>query len=249
MYIKKEMFEIHNCDCLSEQGLEIIPKESIDLVICDPPFGVLAREDWDRKLNLEKLFEEIERITKPNAAVIFFSQGMFSAELMTGPWKKWFRYDLIWKKNKPRGILNSKRMPLRQHENILLFYRKLPKYYPQMMGGFEPIHSCNRKNTSKHYGDAPGGKNKREGKTDRFPNSILEFSVVNKPIHPTEKPVALLEFLIKSFTEKGEVVLDMCFGSASTGEAAILNERKFVGFEKEGKFFELGKKRLENLSL
>nr|WNL49553.1 hypothetical protein MarFTMF_037 [Marseillevirus sp.] len=235
------------CDCLSDEGICSLENSSIDMVLCDPPFGVLAREEWDKKLDLEILFRELKRVTKPNAAVVFFSSGIFTAELMMGPWKKWFRYDLIWEKNKPRGVLNSKKMPLRQHENILVFYRKLPKYSPQMREGFEPIHACKRKATSGHYGEGKGGKNEREGKTDRYPTSILKFSVVNKPIHPTEKPVPLLEFLIKSFTEEGATVMDMCFGSASTAEACIKTNRKFTGFEMNQEFYEKGRERIEAL--
>lgn len=239
---------LYNVDCLSPQGLATVENSSIDMVLCDPPFGVLNREQWDKKLDLVALFAEIERVTKPNAAVIFFSSSKFTAELILGPWEKYYRYDLIWEKNKPRGFLNAKKMPLRTHENILVFYRKTPKYFPQMKEGFEPIHACRRKKTSSHYGEGEGGVNEREGKTDRYPTSILKFPVVQRPIHPAEKPVALLEFLISSFTTEGDVVCDMCFGSASTGEACWNLKRNFIGFEEDEHFFRLGKDRLEKLT-
>lgn len=126
----------------------------------------------------------------------------------------------MWKKNKPRGFLNAKKMPLRTnitfvHEDIVVFYKETPAYYPQMVETNKPIHQCMRKSNGSNYGKLEGGVNQRAGKTDRYPGSVLEFAVVNKPIHPTEKPVELCEFLIRSYTKEGDVVLDMCAGSGT----------------------------------
>lgn len=235
-----------NCgDCLGDNGLKQIPNECVDMILCDPPYGVTARNSWDVPLDLGELFEQINRITKPNAAVIFFSQGMLTADLMKGPWNKFWRYNLIWEKNKPRGFLNSKKMPLRYHEDIVVFYKKTPIYNPQMIETGNPIHFCNRRSNGTNYGESSGGPNERSGKTDRYPGSVLKFSVVNNPIHPTEKPVELCEFLIRSYTNEGATVLDMCAGSGTTGVACIKNKRFFLGYEKEPDFYNLAVERLQ----
>lgn len=240
---------LHNVDCLSDDGLKQIQNKSVDMILCDPPYGVTARNEWDNCLDLNALFKEIDRIIKPNAAVIFFSQGMLTAQLMMGPWKNYWRYNLIWKKNKPRGFLNAKKMPLRYHEDIVVFYKKTPKYNPQMVETGKAINSCTRKPTGTNYSITMGGSNKRAGKTDRYPGSILDFSVVNYPQHPTEKPVDICEFLIKSYTEPDSTVLDMCAGSGTTGVACIKNNRFFFGFEKDKNYYDIAIQRLNDVKL
>ncbi|QIN54537.1 DNA-adenine methyltransferase [Cedratvirus kamchatka] len=231
-------------DCLGEEGLRLLPDKCVDMVLCDPPYGVTSRNSWDVPLDLNALFAELDRIVKPKACVVFFSQGMLTADLMRGPWSRYWRYNLVWKKNKPRGFLNAKKMPLRYHEDIVVFYKETPLYYPQMIETGKAIHQCTRKSNGSNYGESRGGVNERTGKTDRYPGSVLEFSVVNKPIHPTEKPVDLCEFLILSYTKEEDVVLDMCAGSGTTGVACAKNRRYFIGYEKEENFYNLAKERI-----
>lgn len=246
-------WKLFECDSLdSERGFgQIIPSGSIDLILTDPPYGVTARNDWDHPVSLDKLFESIQKVLKPNGVVVFFSQGMLTAQLMMGPWKKFWRYNLIWVKNKPRGFLNARRCPLRYHEDLVVFYQKQPTYHPQMIQTSHPVHACKRKRTSINYQDAAGGENQRAGQTDRFPGSCLHFPVINAEdsdagLHPTQKPVALCEWIIRSFSNEGDTVLDPFSGSASTGVAALSNRRNFIGFEKDSKFCAVARGRLNN---
>lgn len=242
---KHKLVDFSNQCCL--KGLQCIPDKSIDMILVDPPYEVTTRNEWDIKLNMEIIFKHIDRIVKDNAVVVMFSQGFFTAELMNA-WKNNWRYNLIWKKNKPRGFLNSKKMPLRYHEDIVVFYKKLPVYNPQMIKSDKPIHGCTRKVTSINYGHGEGGANNRKGRTDRYPGSVLEFPVLNAEdkdrIHPTQKPVELCEFLIKSYTDPGSLVLDFCAGSATTCIAALRTERRFMGFEKNQEFYKAAVSRI-----
>ncbi|ALD62018.1 DNA-cytosine methyltransferase [Mollivirus sibericum] len=222
---------------------------SVDLVICDPPFGITARNTWDTKLDLDVMFAQLERVTKPEAAVIFFSQGMLTAELMTGPWKRYYRTTLVWRFNKPRGFLNASRRPLVYHCDIVIFYRKQCTYNPQMVASVLPVHGCKRKATSVNYGHAEGGVNKRAGAKDRFPGSVIEFPVVNAEdpdkFHPTQKPVDLCRYLIDTYSNPGDLVVDFCAGSGTTGVAALASGRRFVGFETNADYHARASDRLE----
>jgi len=246
-------YALHLGDALSsETGMARLPKGKVDLVLCDPPFGVTSRNKWDKELDLDAVFAQLERVTKPNAAVIFFSQGILTAKLMLGPWQKHYRYSTILKYNKPRGFLNAKKQPLRYHSDIVVFYRKQCTYNPQMVQTDRPVHACKRKATSVNYGHAQGGTNTRAGATDRYPGSVIEFGVVdgNDPdrFHPTQKPVDLCEYLIRAYSNEGDLVLDFCAGSATTGVAALQTGRRFVGFEKEAEYHEKASARLQATS-
>lgn len=239
--------EIHLGDCL--EVMETFPSNSVNMVLCDPPYGC-TRNKWDIQIDITKLFASIERITKPEAAVIFFAQGMFTADLMNGPWKKYWRYNLVWAKNKVRGAFNAKRQPLRAHEDIVVFYRKPPYYEPQMdtprcmpKGGGNPPR---RTSVGNNYGPVKENTSSRYGAEDRFPTSVLPFPVVNEKdtIHPTQKPVQLLSFLIKSFTKAGDVVLDPTMGSGSTGAACQMENRIFWGIEKDPDVFIVAQNRI-----
>ena len=245
---------IFNEDCL--EGMKRIPDGSVDMVLCDPPYGTTSNV-WDVKLPTDKVFEQYLRVCKENAAIVLFSQMPFGAELiMSQP--KLYRYEWIWEKPMGVGFLNAYKMPLRCHENILVFYRKLPTYNPQYWYS-TPYTKKKVKAIDCHcYGSVKWNgitENKSvDGK--RYPRDVLHFNKefygyswsLKKSVrleHPTQKPIPLLEYLIKTYTNEGETVLDNCMGSGSTAVAAINTGRHFIGFETEPKYFEIANRRIE----
>ena len=241
---------IHD-DCL--KVLPTIHDGSVDCIITDLPYGVTNKASeagkWDSPLPMEQMWEQFWRVLKPNGAVVLFAQGMFTAQLMMSQPKYW-RYNLIWDKCRASGFLNSKRMPLRWHEDICVFYRSLPTYNVQLedLNGRKPTHAQGRgkhEETNRCY-----GKLKRlqscgvEGK--KFPGFILRFPRPHcTGNHPTEKSVDLCRWLIRTYTNPGEMVLDATMGSGTTLVAAKLEDRNGIGIEKEDKYFEIAKKRIE----
>ena len=218
------------------------------MILCDLPYGVTARNKWDCVIPFDKLWEQYERIIKPNGAILLFGQGMFTADLMHSNSKLW-RYNLIWQKTQPTGFLNAKRMPLRCHEDIAVFYKSLPIYNPQMSGGHarkvsKAEHKINCKSTT-DYGEH--GLTTYDS-TYRYPLSVLKFpkDTQKESYHPTQKPIALLEYLIKTYSNPGNIILDNCMGSGSTCIAAIKTDRKYIGFELNKRYFDIAKERIEN---
>lgn len=236
---------IYNSDCF--EIMPTIKPQSVDLIICDLPYGVTHNE-WDKKLPLDKLWENYKRIAKPTAAILLFGQGEFYAELIESN-PAWFRYDLVWDKVCPTGFLNANRMPLRRHEMIAVFYKQLPKYRPQFTQG-NPLHGRGTKYLTKdsinhNYGEFKQLSDTRKGSTQKYPTSIIQLCRhPSRALHPTEKPVGLLELLIKTYTDEGDIVLDNCMGCGSTGVACVNTHRKFVGIEKNDKYFEIAKHRI-----
>jgi len=237
-------------DCL--ELMKDIPDKSIDAIICDLPYGVLNKGNvnakWDSVIPFIPLWEQYERIIKDNGAILLFGQGMFSAELMISNKKLW-RYNLIWKKgNRISGFLNSKRQPLRNHEDILVFSKRQTVYNPQMTIG-EKNHKKgggNHKNTQRCYGkliDTPTILT-----NEKYPISILDFDREHPPIHPTQKPVTLLEYLIKTYTNEGELVLDNAAGSGTTAIACLNTNRQFIVMEKEQKYYDIILKRVADFN-
>jgi len=232
-----------------------LPAASIDMILCDLPYGVLNKSNpaakWDCVIPFADLWKQYERIIKERAAIVLFGSGMFTADLMESNRKLW-RYNLVWDKIQKTGFLNARRMPLRQHEDICVFYKKLPPYNPQMVKGElrKKEHTSNSdNNTEKNqlYGDFSRGANSGELTDERFPASIISISKGlsrNNDYHPTQKPVELLEWLIKTYTNEGGVILDNCCGSGSTGVAAMNTGRKFIGMEIEEKYYEIAMERL-----
>ena len=205
-----EFDKIYNEDCI--EGMKRIPNGSIDAVICDLPYGVLNEASeggsWDIVIPFEKLWEQYRRICKPNAAIVLFAQGMFTANLMHSNPKMW-RYNLIWKKGERcSGFLNANRMPLRNHEDICVFYDKLPTYNPQMRQGF-PNHKRGHgggKLKNGCYGKFDPWAASETLTTEKFPLSVIDIDKehdMNKQFHPTQKPVNLIRYLIRTYTDVG----------------------------------------------
>ena len=230
--------QIKRGDCL--ELMKEIPDESIDMILCDLPYGT-TKNKWDSVIPLNKLWKQYERIIKDNGAIVLFSQMPFSAELVHSNLKL-FKYEWIWQKDNGTGFLNAKKMPLKIHENILVFYKKLPLYNPQMRTGFKP-YKCKQGRHSTNYGAYEQG-HITESNGERYPIDIIEFKK-DSGLHPTQKPVALLEYLIKTYTNEGEIVLDNCMGSGSTGVACINTNRNFIGYELDEHYFQIAKERLE----
>lgn len=216
-------------DCL--EIMKQLPDNSIDMVLCDLPYGT-TQNKWDSVIPLDELWRQYERITKDNGAIVLTSQGMFTAELMVSN-PKMFRYKWIWEKSKSTNFLNAKKQPLRKHEDVCVFYKKQPVYHPQMIEG-EPYDKGVRKNQlSGSYGDFQPVHVHSEGK--RYPTDIIYFKTAEsegKVYHPTQKPVELGRYFVRTYTNPGDVVLDNTSGSGSFLVSALLEGRNFIGIEK-----------------
>lgn len=224
--------------------MRLIEDNSIDCIITDLPYNV-TKNKWDILIPFDELWTEYSRIIKDTGAIILFSQGLFTAKLILSN-EKLFRYTLVWDKEMLTGHLNAKRMPMRQHEDICVFYKKLPTYNPQMTLG-KPNHGKGnpKKLTNNNYGAFKHVENKElDGK--KYPTSIIKIPKVHasKTVHPTQKPIELLEYLIKTYTNETDIVLDSCMGSGTTALAAINTNRAYIGFEKEVEYFELAINRI-----
>ncbi len=240
-------------DCLVE--MKNIPDKSIDMILCDLPYEVLNKRNkhaqWDRLIRFDKLWEQYNRIIKDNGAIVLFAQGMFTAQLMMSNTKMW-RYNLVWDKCRATGFLNANRMPLRYHEDLCVFYKSLPTYNPQMedLNGREPNHPQghgNHNEKNQCYGNV---KRINPTYTDKkHPRSIIKIKAIHcseDQSHPTQKPVALLEWLIKTYTNRGGLVLDNTMGSGSTGVACVNTERDFIGIELNEEYFKIAEKRVND---
>ena len=234
---KDKSITLYHGDCL--EILEDIPDKSIDMILCDLPYGT-TKNKWDSVIPLEELWTQYNRIIKDDGAIALFSQMPFTANLVNSNIKM-FRYEWIWEKDNGTGFLNSKKMPLKIHENIEIFYKKTPVYNPQMRTGFKPYKTFSGRKTT-NYGDFDRVETKNNG--ERYPIDIIKFKR-DSGLHPTQKPVALLEYLIKTYTNEGDTVLDNCMGSGSTGVACVHTNRKFIGIELEDKYFNIAVKRIE----
>lgn len=218
-------------DCL--KVMKNLDDESVDMILCDLPYGT-TQNKWDSVIPLVDLWEQYQRIIKPRGVIALTSQGIFTARLILSN-EKWFRYKFVWVKSKPTNFLNARRQPLRQHEDICIFYGKQPNYRPVMSKG-EPYNKGVRKDQyTGSYGDFKPVQVKSDG--ERFPTDTVycktaESEAGGRVWHPTQKPVALGRYLIRMFTGEGDVVLDNAFGSGSFLVAAALEGRRFIGIEK-----------------
>lgn len=226
-------------DCL--ELMKNIEDKSVDMILCDLPYGT-TKCKWDSIIPFEPLWEQYNRIIKDNGAILLFAQTPFDKVLGSSNLKM-LKYEWIWEKEQGTGGLNTNKMPLKKHENILVFYKRLPTYNPQFTNGtpYTKTRNCNK---SGIYGKTEDGYvSKNEGK--RYPVSILEYKrELKNRLHPTQKPVALLEYLIKTYTKADELVLDNCMGSGSTGIACINTNRRFIGIEKDDNYFNVASERI-----
>jgi len=219
-----------------------IPDGSVDCIICDLPYGT-TRNPWDSVIPLDALWEQYKRVTKPNAAIVLFTQQPFtSAVVMSNP--AMFKYEWIWEKENGSGFLNSHKMPLKVHENICIFYDQLPTYNPQMRQGFKP-YACRDKGNSKNYGKMSGNV-LSESKGERYPIDVVKFNRDKDKVHPTQKPVDLIAYLVRTYSNEGDTILDNCMGSGTTAIAAIREKRHFIGFELNKEYY---KKACERVKL
>lgn len=226
--------------------MQNIPDESVDMICCDLPYGQTSRNKWDIVIPFEPLWKEYKRIIKEHGTIILFGNGMFTAELMMSNKNLW-RYNLIWEKTQPTGFLNAKKMPLRNHEDICVFYKKPPTYNPQMTTGHprkvsKAEHKVGCKNTT-DYGEH--GLSTYDS-TERYPKSVWKFSKDSQKsaLHPTQKPLALVEELIKTYTNEGDLVMDNCMGSNTTGLACMNLHRGYIGIENDEQMFEIAQNRI-----
>jgi len=232
--------ELLHGDCL--ELMKDIPDGSIDMILTDPPYGTTACK-WDSVIPFDKMWKQLNRVIKNNGAILLFGSEPFSSLLRCSNLKN-YKYDWIWNKVKPGNILFSKHKPLQNHENISVFNSKI--YFPIM-------ESCGYR-TSRIYSKSKSINHKYnindiyEYKDGKFPKTILTFSNANQKdrLHPTQKPVPLLEYLIKTYTKENETVLDFTMGSGSTGVACKNLNRNFIGMEIDKKYFDIAKQRIEN---
>ncbi len=218
-----------------------IADNSIDLVLCDMPYGTTACK-WDSTINIQLMWKEVQRIIKLHGPIVLTSAQPFTSLLVSSNLKA-FKYCWYWKKSKATGHLNAKRQPLRNIEEVCVFQAK--SYNPQYAIGV-PYKGKKRKIHEGTYGAHGGYRNNNPG--IRYPNQILEFQSVNKPLHPTQKPLDLMEYLIKTYSNEEDVVLDFCMGSGTTGLACKNLNRKFIGIEKGKKYYDIAVTRINNCS-
>lgn len=238
-------YEIYNEDCL--KGMKNIADGTVDAIICDLPFGTTDLPQ-DKKIPVADMWKEFLRVTKKNAAIVLFSQMPFGAELISSN-SSMFRYEIIYQKILPTGFLNANKMPMRAHENILVFYRHLPTYNPQFTWD-KPYKAKTGSQPTTNYRNQKRKPHDSDGR--RYPVDVLKFK---QPIcnnerswHPQQKPIELLEYLVKTYTNDGELVLDATMGSGSTGVAAINAGRRFIGFELDAHFFDVAQIRMKETS-
>src|SRR3990167_6654660 len=233
-------------DCLDV--MQHIPSKSIDMILCDLPYGT-TQNHWDSTIPLDQLWDHYERIIKDNGAIVLTGHGLFTAQLMLSN-PKLFKYKLTWVKSKSTNFLNAKKQPLRKHEDVCIFYKNQPVYNPQMSTG-EPYNKGFRKDQlTGSYGDFKTVEVKSNG--ERYPTDVIYFKTAESEgevFHPTQKPIELGRYLIRTFTQPGEIILDNTCGSGSFLVSAILEDRKFIGIEKNQEVYLHRKKEVDYIEI
>lgn len=239
MNIENILNSVIQGDCLEK--MKMIPNKSIDMILCDLPYGT-TQNKWDSVISLDLLWKEYGRIIKDTGAILLTSQGIFTAKLILSN-EKYFKYKIIWIKSKPTNFLNAKKQPLRKHEDICVFYKKQPTYNPQMSKGIPYDKGIRKDQFSGSYGDFKPRHIKSNG--ERYPHDVLFYDLdgddyiycktaesEGRVLHPTQKPVELGRYLIKTYTNEGDIILDNACGSGSFLISAIIEKRNFIGIEK-----------------
>ena len=242
-------FQIYNSDCLEK--LKDIPDGSIDLILADPPYGITQCK-WDVVIPFAPLWQELNRVIKTNGAILIFSAQPFTTDLINSN-RKNFRYEIIWEKTIKTGFLNANRMPLKAHENIIVFYKHLPVYNPQkVMSDKIKIGTRHRRGNICSLYNHKRNDSVYVDDGLRYPSDVILLPKANNPSrtgeknHPSAKPVSLLEYLIKTYSQENDTVLDYSMGSGSTGIACLNTNRNFIGIEKDTDFFNSAAKRLSS---
>lgn len=236
-----ERVKLFQGDCM--ELLRQIPDGSVDMILCDPPYNQ-TRNKWDKPIDLDAMWQQYRRVIKENGAIVIFADGLFLADLMNSCRKLW-RYNLVWDKQLTTGFLNANRQPLRRHEYICVFYKKQPVYNPQKVKG-KKNHSKKTTGTDRCYGHYNVVDNSEKLGDMKHPTSIVSFAKPHPSVavHETQKPVALLEWLIRTYTNEGDTVMDDRMGSGSTGVACVNTGRRFIGMEIEVQHFETATNRI-----
>lgn len=233
-------------DCI--KLMRDLPDNSIDMLFTDLPYGT-TRCKWDTPIDLQVFWTEANRVTKPNGCKALFAQPPFDKVLGASNLKE-LRYEWVWEKTQATGHYNSKKMPLKAHEQILIFYDRLPIYHPQMTYGHKPVNSDTKyvetQNRTELYGAATQ-EVKGGGSTDRYPRSVLRGPSDKQTchLHPTQKPVWLCQYIVQTYTNPGDIVLDCCMGSASIGVACLQTGRDYIGIDIEQHWYDVARKRLQ----
>lgn len=240
--------KLYEGDCL--EVMKTLPDQSVDMILCDLPYGT-TQNKWDSVIPLENLWKEYKRIIKPKGVIALSSQGIFTAKLILSN-EPWFKYKFVWIKSKPTNFLNARRQPLRQHEDICIFYGSQPNYRPVMSKGTPYNKGVRKAQYTGSYGDFKPVQVKSDG--ERFPTDTLycktaESESGGQVWHPTQKPVALGRYLIRMFTGPGDVVLDNTFGSGSFLVSAALEGRRFIGIEKNKEVRLFKEKRIDYMAV
>ena len=240
--------ELWHGDCL--EVMKSIPDGSVDMILCDLPYGTTACK-WDTVIPFEPLWAQYRRVAKRNAAIVLTASQPFTTALIGSNMRE-FRYCWVWEKPKGTGYLNAKKMPMNNYEDIAVFYAEKATYNPQWTYG-EPYTSdksgkidkvASTEVSGRHF-NGPSHQNGSDGR--RYPKRVQRFGVVERgTVHPTQKPVALMEYMIRTYTNEGETVLDNCMGSGTTGVACANTGRRFIGIERERKYFDIACERIEN---
>ena len=243
------MIELLHGDCL--ELMKDIPDKSIDMILCDLPYGTTANK-WDNVLDLDKLWIEYKRILTSDGTILLFSSQPFTTDLIVSA-RDWFKYEIIWDKMHGTDFQLANIKPMKAHENILVFAPNKTTYNKQMIKREKPIDTRGWKQDkrNKDHNNFHSRENIVKVYKDKNPTTVLQYSMANgecnnsKRIHPTQKPIALCEYFIKTYSNKSDIILDNCMGSGSTGVACINTNRNFIGIEKDDKYFEIAKNRIE----
>jgi len=243
-----ELNKIYNMDCLA--GMKEIPDKSIDMILCDLPYGTIDSK-WDVIIPFDELWEQYERIITDRGAIVLTANGSFTHKLVASNLDL-YRYKWIWLKNKAGNFINAKNRPMTSFEEVLVFSKGVTangsnnrmNYFPQGLRSVNQVSKSSLKN-SNHVGKRPSHKEHTIQEYTNYPKDVLRFSLDKDTFHPTQKPVSLFEYLLKTYSEEGNTVLDNCMGSGTTAIAAIRTNRNFIGFEMEKEYYEKSIQRIE----